>query len=161
MSVCQHFLKTAISVTQFQKNLEKWKNVIIFCHKRCLCKVCIEMQFPVAGAPMVQMYSVLVFLILDQLLRNCRGGPQKSDKPHTENSVFWHLEESFLCFLVFLVLYLFPLQFLGLAHTVGAMLCVLTQKPAEKSYLNIVLRTWRLWIIQGLFTWSLTGFGPK
>lgn len=77
MSVRQHFLKIAISVIELQKNLEKQRNVIVCCHERCLCKICIEMQFPVRGAPMVQIYSVLVLLILDPLRRNCRGDPKR------------------------------------------------------------------------------------
>lgn len=61
----------------------------MFAVTRCaFAKFFIEMQFPVAGAPMAQIYSVLVFLILDPLLRNTRRGPKKTDKPHTENSAF-------------------------------------------------------------------------
>lgn len=77
ISMSALFKKTSISVMEFQKNLEKQRNIIFCCHKRYLCKICIEVQFPVAGAPMVQIHLVLVFLILDPLLRNCRGGTRK------------------------------------------------------------------------------------
>lgn len=84
MSISQHFPEAHIPVTKFQKNFKKL--AVVCCHNRYLCKICIEMQLPVVGTPVVQIYSVL-FLILKSLLRNCRGVPQNLDKPHTENSV--------------------------------------------------------------------------
>lgn len=68
MSVCQHFPEVDIPVTKLQEN---FKNLaIVCCYKRCLDKIRFQMQLPVVGTPMIQIYSVL-FLILESLLRNC------------------------------------------------------------------------------------------
>lgn len=140
MSVCQPFPEADIPVMKLQKNLKKL--AIVCCHKRCLCKVCIKMQLPVVGTPMVQIYSVLV-LILESLLRNCRRVPQNPDKPHSKNCVVWDHETSSLCFLVFLAFKFFPLQFRGLAHTSWN---IRLHKSLQRSLISIFFwgQTWGL-----------------
>lgn len=140
MSVCQHFTEAEIPITKLQKNFKKL--AIVCYHKRCLCKICIKMQLPVVGTPMVQIYSVLV-LILESLLRNCRGVLQNPDKPHTKNCVVWDHEKSSLFFLVFLAFEFFPLQFRGLAH-VSWNICL--HKSLQRSLISIFFwgQTWQL-----------------
>lgn len=132
MSVCQHFPE---AVTKLQKNFKKL--AIVCCHKRCLCKICFKIQLPVVGTPVVQVYSVLV-LFQNHFLEIEEGYP-KTQINHALRTVLSETMRRVLFAFQFFQHFNFSPRF----SVFGPHLlkCMLTQRPAKKSYLNILLRT--------------------